>query len=80
MAHALKLNKNIVPVVLSGVTEFPKNLPDDISEVVKKQAANHHREHFDSFYKKLRSMLTSWNKYTKITIYVLSLIMDLQHY
>ena len=77
LAHALKLKKNIVPVFLSGVSEFPKNLPDDIIGVVKKHAALHHREYFDGFYKKLRSMLISWNKYIKITISVLLLTIGL---
>lgn len=38
LAHALKHNKNIVPVFLSNVKGFPDRLPKDIAAVVKKMA------------------------------------------
>lgn len=33
LAYALKLRKNIIPVLLSGVNGFPTNLPEDIADV-----------------------------------------------
>lgn len=78
LAHALKHKKNIVPVFLSGVTEFPKNLPDDVIEVVKKHSANHNEIYFDNFYKKLCSLLISKNTdIKKIIICILLLIVGL---
>lgn len=68
LSHALKHKKNIVPVFLSGVTDFPKNLPEDIVEVTKKHAAKHDKEYFDGFYKKLCSMLTSRSRKFKLLI------------
>ena len=68
LSHALKHKKNIVPVFLSGVTDFPKNLPDDIIEVTKKHAAKHDKEYFDGFYKKMCSMLTSRSRKFKAMI------------
>lgn len=36
LAYALKQNKNIIPVFLSGVKDFPEGLPDDVKGVIKK--------------------------------------------
>jgi hypothetical protein len=68
LAHALKHNKNIVPVFLSGVVGFPEYLPEDVSGVVKKHAVKHDMEYFDSFYSKLCSLLTSRKKNYKILL------------
>ena len=50
LAHALKKNKNIIPIFLSGVTGFPENLPDDIADVYKKNGPEYNKYHFNSFY------------------------------
>lgn len=54
LAYALKKNKNIVPVFLSGVTGFPANLPNDIAEVTKKNGPEFNRFYFNDFYKILK--------------------------
>ena len=56
LAHALKHNKNIVPIFLYGVDSFPDNLPDDIVSVVKKNGPLYDRYYFDAFYDKLKRM------------------------
>ena len=56
LAYALKLKKNVIPVLLAGA-EFPKGLPDDIREVCFRQGPKHTNEYFDSFYKKLKGYL-----------------------
>lgn len=53
LAHAIKHNKNIVPVFLSGTDGFPAGLPDDIAAVVKKNGPEYNRYYFNDFYKKL---------------------------
>ena len=54
LAHALKLNKNIIPVFLSGVSGFPDGLPADIVNVVKKNGPEYNRYYFNDFYKTLK--------------------------
>ncbi len=54
LAHALKQKKNIVPVFLYGICEFPNNLPEDICEVSKKNGPEYNRYYFDNFYKDLK--------------------------
>lgn len=54
LAYALKKNKNIIPIFLSGVNRFPENLPDDIIDVVKKNGPEYNRYYFDEFYRTLR--------------------------
>ena len=56
LAHALKLNKNIVPIFLEGVTGFPTGLPDDISAITKKNASIYNKNYFDDFYRKLKEI------------------------
>ena len=55
LAYALKKNKNIIPVFLSGVTQFPANLPEDIAGVIKKNGPEYNRYYFNDFYKTLKS-------------------------
>lgn len=50
LAHALKLDKNIIPVFLSGVSGFPDNLPEDIADVVKKHGPEYNKFYFNDFY------------------------------
>lgn len=38
LAYALKLRKNIIPVLLSGVNGFPTNLPEDVVDVTTKDS------------------------------------------
>lgn len=54
LAYALKKNKNIIPVFLSGVTGFPQNLPDDIIAVTKKNGPEFNRYYFNDFYRVLK--------------------------
>ena len=54
LAHALKHNKNIIPVFLSGVIGFPDGLPSDIANVTKKNGPEYNRYYFNDFYKTLK--------------------------
>lgn len=54
LAHALKHNKNIIPVFLSGVTGFPEGLPKDIVNVTKKNGPEYNRYYFNDFYETLK--------------------------
>lgn len=54
LAYALKMQKNIIPVFLGGVTGFPKSLPTDIQEVVKKNGPEYNKYHFNNFYEVLK--------------------------
>lgn len=63
VAHALKLNKNIIPVFLRDVVIPQKeDLPEDIAELVMKNGVTASEEHFDSAVKKLRRFLHSRRK------------------
>ncbi|NVN96602.1 MAG: SUMF1/EgtB/PvdO family nonheme iron enzyme [Bacteroidetes bacterium] len=55
LAYALKMGKNIIPIMLNGFNEFPENLPDDIAKVVRKNGPKYNQEYFDAFYEKLKS-------------------------
>lgn len=54
LAFALKENKNIIPVMLSGFGAFPSGLPADIAEVARKNAPPYTREYFNEFYRRLK--------------------------
>ena len=54
LAHALKHNKNIIPVFLSGVIGFPDGLPSDIANVTKKNGPEYNRYYFNDFYETLK--------------------------
>ena len=56
LAYALKLKKNIIPVLLAGA-DFPKGLPEDVREVSKYQGPKHTNDYFDSFYNKLKGYM-----------------------
>ena len=74
LAHALKHNKNIIPIFLSGKSSFPEGLPDDIVGVVKKNGPEYNRFHFDNFYKQLcKRFLKSRSIKQKITVGLLFL-------
>lgn len=57
LAYALKLRKNIIPVLLSGVNGFPTNLPEDIADVDTKNGPEYNKYYFDEFYRRLKSFL-----------------------
>jgi hypothetical protein len=54
LAYALEKNKNIIPVMLDGFREFPKNLPEDIAGVAYKNGPKYDKYYFDDFYRKLK--------------------------
>ena len=54
VAYALRLKKNIVTVLLAGAS-FPDYLPDDISEVAKKNGPIYSKGYFDNFYERLKN-------------------------
>lgn len=58
LAYALRLKKNIIPVMLVGAS-FPNNLPEDITEVSRKNGPTYATEYFDAFYNKLKRFLHS---------------------
>lgn len=61
LAYALQLNKNIIPILLLDAS-FPKDLPEDICEVSKKNGPPYSKVYFDAFYEKLKSFLHSQPK------------------
>lgn len=54
LAYALKKKKNIIPIFLSGVSGFPKNLPKDIAAVTRKNGPEYNRYYFNEFYEQLK--------------------------
>ena len=56
VACALKLEKNIVSILLAGAS-FPNNLPEDIAQVAKKNGPEYSKGYFDSFYANLKGFL-----------------------
>lgn len=54
LAHALKLGKNIIPVMLEGFDSFPDNLPADIAKVVRKNGPKYDSYYFDDFYRRMK--------------------------
>ena len=74
LAYALKKNKNIIPVFLSGVTHFPANLPEDVAGVIKKNGPEYNRYYFNDFYKILKSKFLHKKVGNKYLIYILMLL------
>ena len=71
LAHALKHNKNIIPVFLSGVTGFPDGLPADIINVTKKNGPEYNRYYFNDFYETLKKrFLHKRNNYKYFIVFV----------
>ena len=56
-AYALKLKKNIISILLSGINGFPDNLPEDIAEVTTKHGPKYSIVYLDTFYKKMKSFM-----------------------
>jgi hypothetical protein len=59
LAYALEKEKNIIPVMLEGFTEFPQNLPEDIADVARKNSPKYDKFHFDGFYAKLKDFVVT---------------------
>lgn len=57
LAYALKLKKNIIPLLLSGVDGFPCNLPEDVADVITKNGPEYNKYYFDEFYRRLKLFL-----------------------
>ncbi len=72
LAHALKLGKNIIPIMLNGFTEFPDNLPADVARVQKKNGPKYDQYYFDGFYNKLIDVFFETPKPEKSTTKVAS--------
>lgn len=68
LAHALKLGKNIIPIMLNGFTEFPDNLPTDVARVQKKNGPKYDQYYFDGFYQKLVDVFLETPKPVKATV------------
>ena len=64
IAHAIKLGKNIIPIMLEEFT-WPESLPDDIKEIVNYNGIRISREYFDASITKFISMLKNVNISTK---------------
>ncbi len=54
LAEAIKLNKNIIPIMLNGFNQFPENLPSDISHVRYKNGPKYDAQYFEAFYERLK--------------------------
>ena len=74
LAYALKQNKNIIPVFLSGITGFPDNLPNDIIEVTKKNGPEYNRYYFNDFYKTLKEKFLHKKKRNNFLVLLLGVI------
>ncbi len=75
LAHALKKDKNIIPVVISGNFSFPDNLPEDVADIKKKHIPRYDKYSFDSFYKDLKSKhLISKPRRSWIIVILLSIL------
>lgn len=55
LSYALRLKKNVIPVLQAGA-KFPKKLPKDIDNVRFSNGPTYSHEYFDEFYKKLRDI------------------------
>jgi len=68
LAYALEKGKNIIPIMLTGFTEFPDNLPDDISKVRRKNGPKYDQYWFDAFYDKLKRDFLETKPVVKVAI------------
>lgn len=71
LAHAIKHNKNIIPVFLSGSCTFPDGLPEDIAAVVKENGPEYNRYYFNDFYKRLRTKFLKSRSRRRSMLYLL---------
>lgn len=63
LAYALKKGKNIIPIFLNGINEFPKYLPSDIAGVSRKNGPEYNRYYFNDFYEKLKKNFLTTKKF-----------------
>lgn len=76
LAYALEKGKNIIPIFLSGVKEFPDGLPDDISGVTKKNGPEYNRYYFNDFYREFKKrFLHKKTPIKKILVYIIAVIL-----
>ena len=76
LAYALEKGKNIIPIFLSGVKEFPDGLPCDISGVTKKNGPEYNRYYFNDFYRELKKRFLYKRKSLKRTFgYIILVIL-----
>lgn len=59
VAHAIKNNKNIIPIFLRGFTHPKEKLPEDIAELLNYEGLEASTQLFDAFLEKLKGMLVS---------------------
>ncbi len=64
LSYALRLKKNIIPVLLAGAS-FPESLPKDIDSVRLSNGPKCVHEYFDSFYIKLKDFLHAYPRMTE---------------
>ncbi|MTK53114.1 toll/interleukin-1 receptor domain-containing protein [Paludibacter sp.] len=64
VAHAIKTNKNIIPIFLRNFNRSTIPLPADISELLNYEGIEASQELFGAFLVKLRSMLVSKRHFT----------------
>lgn len=57
LSEALRLGKNIVPIMLDGFTAFPEKLPEDIAGIRYKNGPQYTKAYFDAFYEKLKHFI-----------------------
>ncbi len=75
LAHAIKHDKNIIPVFLSGVSGLPEGLPEDILPVTKKNGPEYNKYYFNDFYKQLRfRFIKSYSLKTKLAVIATTLL------
>lgn len=74
LIHALKYNKNIIPVFLPPITGFPSGLPDDVAKVTLKNGPKYDRYYFNDFYNKLKSTFLQTKKPRKMGLITTLLI------
>lgn len=57
LSEALRHDKNIIPIMLDGFSEFPDGLPQDIAAVRYKNGPKYDKVYFDAFYEKLKHFI-----------------------
>jgi len=73
---ALATNKNIIPLAIEGFA-FPKSLPDDVKDIMRKNAIDLYPKYFEAAYEKIKSFMVSKPrfivKFRKIIISAISI-------
>lgn len=75
LAHALKCDKNIIPIFLSGISSFPNELPNDIIGVTTKNGPEYSRYYFNDFYTKLKKRFLSRKSQLTRILYILAALL-----